>query len=91
MEKEKQSVGKFIQFLQGKGFSIGEDAIGFIYFGMEYTAARSTLVKAAIEITLKVQKRFDGSFYISLLEAMKEAGVKTKKDAYQFASNKKLL
>jgi len=91
MEKEKQSVGKYIQYLEGKGFIFGEDSIGFIYFGMEYVAASSTLVKAAIEITLKAQKGFDGSFYISLLEAMKEAGVATKSEAYRFAQAKKLL
>ncbi|WAA13265.1 DUF6123 family protein [Fervidibacillus halotolerans] len=85
------SVGEYIQYLQGKGFPFEEDAIGFIYFGMRLTESSEPVVKAAIEITLKAQKRFDGSFYISLLESMKEAKVSNRAEAIRFAKRKRLL
>ncbi|WAA11081.1 DUF6123 family protein [Fervidibacillus albus] len=85
------SVGEYIQYLQGKGFPFEEDAIGFIYFGMRLTESPEAVVIAAIEITLKAQKRFDGSFYVSLLEGMKEEKVGNRKEAYRFAKRKRLL
>lgn len=91
MENAKTIVGEYIQYLQSKGFPLEEDAIGFIYFGMQYTKASEVLVKAAIEITLKAQKRFDGSFYMSLLETLKAANISNKKQAYQYAESKQLL
>jgi hypothetical protein len=39
-------------------------------------------VQAAIEITLKAQKKFDGSFYISLLEIFKQNQIRSRKEAY---------
>jgi hypothetical protein len=90
-EKAKVAVGEYIQNLKGRGFPFGEEQIGFIYFGMEYTNAHEELVKTAIEITLKVQKHFDGSFYISLLESFKKANISSKKAAYAFVESKKLL
>lgn len=80
-----QSIEEYVTFLEGKGFSFGNDAIGFIYFGKQYTNASDFLVNIAIEITLKAQKKFDGSFYISLLENLKQANIQTKKEAEQFA------
>lgn len=86
-----QSVEDYVTFLEGKGFSFGKDAIGFIYFGKKYANASDFIVNIAIEITLKVQKRFDGSFYLSLLENLKTRNIQTKKEAEQFAKEYGLL
>lgn len=87
----KQVVGEYIQHLQSKGFPFKEDAIGFIYFGMDYTDADENLVQIAIEITLKVQKKFDGSFYLSLLESLKSEDIKSKSKAYHYVKERHLL
>jgi len=76
------SLGEYLLFLKGKGFKFQNDAIHFIYFGKQYTNAPDAVAEAAVEITLKVQKAFDGSFYISLLETFKQHKVGTKKEAY---------
>lgn len=91
MSTEKEAVGEYIRNLQVKGFQFKEDAIGFIYFGMDYANANEKLVKIAIEMTLKVQKRFDGSFYLSLLETLKSENIQDKREAYQFIKQKQLL
>ncbi|MCB7070274.1 DUF6123 family protein [Caldibacillus sp. 210928-DFI.2.22] len=91
MSTEKEAVGEYIRNLQGKGFQFKEDAIGFIYFGMDYANANEKLVKIAIEMTLKVQKRFDGGFYLSLLETLKSENIQDKREAYQFIKQKQLL
>lgn len=91
MSTEKEAVGEYIRNLQGKGFQFKKDAIGFIYFGMDYANANEKLVKIAIEMTLKVQKRFDGSFYLSLLETLKSENIQDKREAYQFIKQKQLL
>jgi hypothetical protein len=76
-----KSTEEYVSFLEGKGFTFGNDAIGFIYFGKRYTDASDILVNAAIELTLKVQKNFDGSFYISFLDRLqKNRGCLNKSD-----------
>ncbi|RFU64076.1 hypothetical protein D0469_19240 [Peribacillus saganii] len=86
-----KSVGEYVSYLESKGFSFGEDAIGFIFFGKQYTNAEDTLVNAAIEVTLKAQKKFDGSFYISLLESMKKSNISTHSDAVAFSRERGLI
>ena len=86
-----QSTEDYVRFLEGKGFSFGDDAIGFIYFGKRYTEASDTLVNAAIELTLKIQRKFDGSFYISFLENLKQNGIETHRAATSFAKEQGLL
>ena len=85
------NVEQYIEHLEYKGFILGDDAKGFIFFGKEMTDSSDQVVKAAIEITLKAQKTFDGSFYISLLEALKERRVLTRRKALQFAEESNLL
>ncbi len=85
------TVEQYIEHLEYKGFIFGDDAKGFIFFGKEMTASSDQVVTAAIEITLKAQKTFDGSFYISLLEALKERQVLTRRKALQFAKESNLL
>ena len=86
-----QSIEDYLHYLQGKGFQFQDDAIGFIYFGKHYTDASDELINTAIEVTLKVQKQFDGSFYISLLEMLTSNKIKNRHDAIQLIKQKDLL
>lgn len=72
---------QFLATLKAKGFQLQEDAIGFIYFGKHFTNAPEDVIIAAIELTLKAQKSFDGSFYISLLETFTVQKVQSRDDA----------
>lgn len=81
----------YLIFLQSKGFQFQEDAVGFIYFGKQYTNASDELVNAAIELTLKAQKSFDGSFYVSLLEMLITNKIQTRLEAIQFVKQKELI
>jgi len=85
---QKYDLGEYIEYLKGKGFRFQEDAIGFIYFGKKYTNSPDFLAQVAIEWTLKIQKTFEGSFYLSILEAMNEAKVKSKQEAFRFLQNR---
>ncbi|MFD0827861.1 DUF6123 family protein [Neobacillus sp. M.A.Huq-85] len=89
--KSVQSLEDYLDYLQGKGFQLHEDAIGFIYFGKRYTNASDEIINTAVEITLKAQKSFDGSFYISLLETLMVNKVKNRKDAIRFVKERELL
>ncbi|WP_349410696.1 DUF6123 family protein [Pseudalkalibacillus sp. SCS-8] len=85
------STGEFIQFLSSKGFHLSDDDIAFIYFGKKYTDAPDELVNVAIETTLKVQVSFDGSYYIALLEAMKQSGAQTQYEAKRFVRREEIV
>jgi hypothetical protein len=91
MEKLVLTLDDYLHYLQGKGFQFEEDAIGFIYFGKHYTNASDELVNTAIELTLKAQKSFDGSFYVSLLETLVSNQIKTRKAAIKFLKETELL
>jgi hypothetical protein len=86
-----QTVDDYISFLQGKGFQLQEDAVGFINFGKQYTNASDELVIVAIELTLKAQRQFEGSFYVSLLETLTANEVKTRKEAILFVKKNELV
>jgi hypothetical protein len=86
-----KSTGEFIQFLSSKGFHLTDDDIAFIYFGKKYADAIDELVNVAIETTLKVQVRFDGSYYIALLEAMKQSGAQNTYEAKRFVQNQEIV
>ncbi|MEH7109125.1 DUF6123 family protein [Bacillus sp. JJ1764] len=79
-----QTVEDYLHYLKGKGFQFQEDAVGFIYFGKHYTNASDELINAAIEMTLKAQKSFDGSFYVLLLETFISNQLITRKDVLKF-------
>ena len=81
----------YLQNLISKGFHFGEDAVGFIYFGKQYTGASDELTNTAIELTLKAQKRFDGSFYLSLLETFMANKILNRAEAIHFVKEKELL
>lgn len=89
--KSVRTVEDYLNDLQGKGFQFEEDAIGFIYFGKHYTNASDELINTAIELTLKAQKKFDGSFYISLLETFTSQQIKTRREAVRLVTEKKIL
>lgn len=86
-----KTVEEYLQFLQSKGFQFRDDAIGFIYFGKHYTNASDELANAAIELTLKAQKTFDGSFYVSLLETLISNDIGSRQEAIQFVKEKSIL
>lgn len=82
---------EYLLILESKGFLLREDAVGFIYFGQRYTNASDELTKTAIELTLKAQKEFDGSFYVSLLEMLISNNIKNRSQAIQFVRKNQLL
>jgi hypothetical protein len=86
-----QTVEEYLHDLRGKGFQFQEDAIGFIYFGKHYTNAPDEIINTAIELTLKAQKGFDGSFYLSLLETLAANKIKTRNAARKYVIEKELL
>ncbi|MGG1674733.1 DUF6123 family protein [Neobacillus sp. NRS-1170] len=86
-----RTVEDYLHFLKGKGFQFQEDAIGFIFFGKHYTNASDEIINTAIEMTLKAQKSFDGSFYVSLLETLASNRIKTRSGAIKFIKEKELL
>ncbi|MCA1027192.1 MULTISPECIES: DUF6123 family protein [Cytobacillus] len=79
-----KSLEEYLCHLEGKGFQLEEDSIGFIYFGKHYTNAPDELVNTAIEMTLKAQKSFDGSFYLSLLERFMGNNIPNRKEAINY-------
>jgi hypothetical protein len=85
------TVEEYLHNLKGKGFQLQEDAIGFIYFGKHYTNATDEIIITAIEVTLKAQKTFEGSFYMSLLETLMVNQLKTRKDALKFIKENELV
>ncbi|KAF0818719.1 MULTISPECIES: DUF6123 family protein [unclassified Cytobacillus] len=86
-----KTVEEYLHFLQSKGFRFRDDAIGFIYFGKHYTNASDELANAAIELTLKAQKSFDGSFYVSLLETMVSKNITSRREAIKFVKEKAII
>ena len=86
-----RTVEDYLLYLRSKGFQLREDAVGFIYFGQHYTDSTDEITNAAIEITLKAQKDFDGSFYISLLETFASNKIHSRRAALQFVKEIELL
>lgn len=75
------TLGDYIEILWEKGFKLTDEEVQFIYFGKQYTDANDWLIIMAIKTTLQIQRQFDGSFYISLLELLQEKKVTTEKQA----------
>lgn len=84
-------LGDYVQLLKSKGFQFDEAAIGFIYFGKQYTNTTDELAKTALELTLKAQKNFDGSFYVSLLELLTSNQITTRAEAIKFIKEQNIL
>ncbi|MCZ0701900.1 hypothetical protein J2T56_000325 [Natronobacillus azotifigens] len=75
--KNDRTLADYIEHLWVKGFKLTDEQVHFIYFGKQYTNASDKLVRIALETTLRIQYSFDGSFYISLLELLKENNIIT--------------
>ncbi|MFZ3590917.1 DUF6123 family protein [Bacillus sp. DJP31] len=86
-----KTVDEYVQFLTDKGFHFGEEELGFISFGQRYSATSDDQVIAAIEITLKAQRHFDGSYFVALLEQLKGENITNRKDSFQYAKQKGIL
>lgn len=82
---------EYLQFLKSKGFQLQKDAIGFIQIGKQYTNATDEIANTAIELTLKAQKTFDGSYYISLLETLTSNKVSSRLEAIQYVKEHNLI
>ncbi len=89
--KSVSTVEEYLTFLKGKGFHFQDEAIGFIFFGKHYTNASDEIINTAIELTLKAQKRFDGSYYVALLETLTSNKIKSRKAAIQYVKEKELI
>jgi len=86
-----RTVEDYLLHLKSKGFLFREDAVGFIYFGQQYTNSTDEIANTAIEITLMAQKGFDGSFYISLLETFASNKIASRKAAWKLVEKMELL
>lgn len=86
-----KTVDEYIHELKRKGFQFPEEAVGFIYFGKHYTNASDEQINTAIELTLKAQKNFDSSFYMSLLETLINNKITKRQQAYTFIKSEKLI
>ncbi|KZZ82551.1 MULTISPECIES: DUF6123 family protein [Bacillaceae] len=84
-------LAEYLDRLYAKGFKFGDETIRFIYFGKSYTGAVDSQVISAIELTLKIQKSFEGSFFMSLLEIFVEGEVMTKAMALEKVRSLRLL
>jgi Family of unknown function (DUF6123) len=91
MGRRVKTVQQYINFLESKGFALQEDALGFIQFGQRYTNASDELTNIAIELTLKAQREFDGSFYISLLEMFVKGEIKSRGAAIRFIKEQEIM
>jgi hypothetical protein len=86
-----KTVAHYLDFLDSKGFHLHDDAVGFINFGKQSTNASDELIITAIELTLKTQREFDGSFYLSLLETLVRGKVKTRGAAIRYVKEYELV
>lgn len=91
MGKITQKLDEYLANLKAKGFNLQEDAIGFIYFGKHFTNASDEVIIATIELTLKAQKTFDGSFYISLLETFSHQKLQSRTEVLRYIKENNLL
>jgi hypothetical protein len=86
-----KTVTDYVEYLTSKGFILGEDANGFIQFGQQYTDTQDEIVIISIELTLKIQKEFDGAFFISLLEMFKKEGISSRYQAISYVQSLNLI
>jgi hypothetical protein len=91
MGTRTQKLDEYLANLKAKGFILQEDAIGFIYFGKHFTNAPDEVIIATIELTLKAQKAFDGSFYISLLETFSHQKLQSRTEVLRYIKENDLL
>ncbi|GGF09755.1 hypothetical protein GCM10010954_05290 [Halobacillus andaensis] len=81
--KPTYSLAYYLEDLWSKGFKLSDEDVHFVYFGKNSTNTEDWKVILALQMTLKFQKKFDPSFYISLLEHIADRSIISKKSAYQ--------
>ncbi|ANB56285.1 hypothetical protein GFC29_555 [Anoxybacillus sp. B7M1] len=87
----KQTIEQYFLFLESKGFRFHEDVFRFVQFGKQYVQASDELTIMALEWTLKIQKQFDGSFFLSLLEEFCQQRLETRQQVQLFMKEKGLI
>lgn len=78
--KSHHSLADFLEYLWDRGFKLTDEQVRFIYFAKKYTNSSEWLSSIALEAMLKLQFKFNRSFYISLLELLNEHGIRSKKE-----------
>ncbi|UNL86150.1 hypothetical protein IE339_06525 [Priestia koreensis] len=89
--KAIRTIEEYLLYLEEKGFHLKEDARGFIAFGQQYAGASEEVVIYAIEWTLKMQREFDGSFFMSLVESLTAEKIQTRRQATMFFEQKGMI
>ncbi|MFC0523224.1 DUF6123 family protein [Pontibacillus salicampi] len=85
---QADQLGFFIEDLWTKGFKLTDRDVHFIYFGKNYTNAPDWLVIFAVKVTLQIQRKFDESFFIGVLEYIQQQRPKTKQQAWKALERK---
>lgn len=75
---KNSSLAEYIEELWERGFKLSDEEVRFIYFGKRYTEANDQIIILALKFTLQIQRNFDRSFYISLLELFLEHLINTE-------------
>ncbi|MDQ0213626.1 hypothetical protein J2S13_000020 [Oikeobacillus pervagus] len=89
--KNTDEIANYLFLLEEKGFKFTDDMIAFIYFGKKYTDASEQLVRTAIEMTLIIQREFDGSYFLSLLETLVGENIQNRKQALHLLGKMNIL
>jgi len=85
---QSKLLGYFIEDLWTKGFRLTDKDIHFIYLGKHSTNSEDWLVILAVKATIQFQFKFEGSFYLSVLEFLSENHPATRKKAWQLLEQK---
>ncbi|GAA5415325.1 hypothetical protein Pryu01_00349 [Paraliobacillus ryukyuensis] len=85
------SLANYLEELWGRGFKLTNEDIRLIYFGKRFTAAHDHNIIMALKFTLQIQRDFDFSFYLSLLELLLEHEITNEQQAIQLFQQKKML
>lgn len=80
---DRNTLAYYLEDLWSKGFKLSDEDVQFIYFGKNSTNATEWKTIIALRMTLKVQKSFDPSFFISVLEHVSRPHIKHKRQAYE--------
>ncbi|MCP3030742.1 DUF6123 family protein [Halobacillus sp. A1] len=81
--KKTHSLAYYLEDLWSRGFKLSDEDVHFIYFGKNSTNVEEWKTILALKMTLKLQKKFDPSFYISVLEHISSSSITTRKQAYE--------
>ncbi|WP_407268647.1 DUF6123 family protein [Radiobacillus sp. PE A8.2] len=71
----------YIEDLWSRGFKLSDEDVHFIYFGKNSTRAPEWKIILSLQVTLRYQRAFDGSFFLSVLELLEKDFVKNRRQA----------